>query len=132
MKRTSVPVSEIQLREYIAAGMTRKQIATKHGFDEGRLSTTMTVLGIAGYRSSAKKSVNAHDAVALLLQGLTMNQIGAAFKVGPQTVRLALIAAKLPTNLRAAVLWQAKQKAKPAVSLLASDQGAAIAQLQAA
>jgi len=61
--------------------------------------------------------VNAHDAVALLLRGLTLNQIAAAFKTHPQKVRYALLAAKLPTNLRAAVLWSEKQKAKTVAAL---------------
>jgi hypothetical protein len=66
-------------------------------------------------------AVNAHDAVALLLRGLTMNQIGAVFKVHPATVRNALLAAKLPTNLRAAVLWSEKQKAKTVAALRAVE-----------
>jgi len=115
MKRKSTPTSEAQLRAFIASGMSRKDIADRLNLDQGRLSTTLCVLGIT--TPPRASTVNAHDAVALLLRGLTLNQIAAAFKTHPQKVRYALLAAKLPTNLRAAVLWSEKQKAKTVAAL---------------
>lgn len=129
MQRKSIPTTEAQLRDFIAAGMSRRQIAEKLKLDQGRLSAAMTVLGISTGTPPRAQAVKAHDAAALLLQGLTMNQIAAAFKCSSQSVRNALVAAKLPTNLRAAVLWSQKQKAKPVVNLHADQQDRAVAGL---
>lgn len=109
MTKQTRTTTEAELRALVAMGMSLQDISDRLATSKSRVSTTLNVLGIR--QRASIDNVNAHDAFALLLRGLTMNQIAATLKCSPPTVMKSLKAAKLPTNLRAAVIYREKHAA---------------------